>query len=104
VLAAIRQINTIAQKNHSQLLLAMTPLLREIGQPGSRDYEIVARQRLSDLVREQKIAYIDFLPIFQAIAQPKSLYLDSIHINFQGNQLVTQEIAGAVNKILIDKS
>jgi len=98
ILTAISKIHQLAKENYSQLILAMTPLLREIDESGCRDYEITARQRLNALVREQQIAYIDFLSIFQALDQPKSLYLDNIHMNSQGNQLVTQEIERAVRK------
>ncbi|MBD2693945.1 GDSL-type esterase/lipase family protein [Anabaena catenula] len=91
-LEAISKIHSFAQENNSQLLLVMTPLLREIGEPGSRDYEIVARKRLSDFTKEQQINYIDFLPKFNSIANPKALYQDHIHMNTKGNKFVSEEI------------
>jgi len=100
ILTAIRQIKALVIENHGQLLLAMTPLLREIGQPGSRDYEIVARRRLNEFVEEEQITYIDFLPIFQVVEPPKSLYLDTIHMNSQGNQLVSHEIERSLREML----
>lgn len=95
-LAAIEQIKAIAQQTNSRFLLAMTPLLREIGEPGSRDYERKARQRLSDFVQAQQIQYIDFLPIFQASQNPAGLYRDHIHLSPEGNRVVSQKIAQAL--------
>ncbi len=89
-LEAIAKIQQLSLHNESQFLLAMTPLRREISQSGSRDYEIVARQRLSDFTQAQQITYIDFLPIFQENPDPEALYKDHIHMNSQGNQLVSQ--------------
>ncbi|WP_427161065.1 SGNH/GDSL hydrolase family protein [Aliinostoc sp. HNIBRCY26] len=91
-LEAIAQIQALTQQNQSKFLLIMTPLLRELGKPGPRDYEIIARQRLQDFTQAQQIAYIDFLPIFNANTNPQGLYQDHIHLNLQGNQLVTQTI------------
>jgi GDSL-like Lipase/Acylhydrolase family len=91
-LEAIRDLQTITHENNSQFLLVMTPLLREIGKPGSRDYEIKARDRLIEFTQLQKITYIDFLPIFNSHKNPKALYHDHIHLNLQGNQFVGQEI------------
>ncbi|WP_071189279.1 SGNH/GDSL hydrolase family protein [Trichormus sp. NMC-1] len=98
-LEAISKIHSFAQENNSELLLVMTPLLREIGEPGSRDYEIVARKRLSDFTKEQQITYIDFLPKFNSIANPKALYQDHIHMNTKGNKFVSQEIEKLVLEI-----
>jgi hypothetical protein len=92
-LDAISKIQTLARQANSQFLLAMTPLLREIGQPGPRDYEIKARQRLSEFCQAQEITYIDFLPIFNSNPDPKALYHDHIHLNLQGNQLVSEAIS-----------
>ncbi|HIK07600.1 MAG TPA: SGNH/GDSL hydrolase family protein [Trichormus sp. M33_DOE_039] len=101
-LEAIAQIQTLTRQHHSQFLLVMTPLLREIGEPGPRDYEITARQRLKDFTQAQKITYIDFLPIFNATTNPQALYQDHIHLNLQGNQLVTQEIARSLDRFSIN--
>jgi lysophospholipase L1-like esterase len=91
-LAAIAKIQALTGENNSQFLLAMTPLLREIGEPGSRDYEIKARQRLTEFCQDKQITYIDFLEIFNNYPQPTALYQDNIHLNFQGNQLVSETI------------
>jgi lysophospholipase L1-like esterase len=100
ILEAIANIKTLTQNNNCQLIVAMTPLLREIGESGSRDYEVKARQRLSDFLKVNKITYIDFLPIFQAHSDPKGLYKDHIHVNSLGNKLVSQEIEKALVEIL----
>ncbi|KOP26335.1 lipolytic protein G-D-S-L family [Hapalosiphon sp. MRB220] len=99
-LEAIGKIQALTRQNNSQFLLVMTPLLREIGSPGSRDYEIKARQRLSEFAKTQKIAYIDFLPEFNTTKNPKALYHDHIHLNLQGNQLVSQVIKQKLADIL----
>ncbi|GAA6623212.1 SGNH/GDSL hydrolase family protein [Scytonema sp. NUACC26] len=97
-LEAIGKIHEFARQANSGFLLVMTPLLREIGEPGPRDYEIKSRDRLSKFCQEQKINYIDFLPVFNSTQSPKALYHDHIHLNLQGNQLINQEI----EKILVE--
>lgn len=99
-LEAISKIQALTHQSNSQLLLAMTPLLREISESGSRDYEIVARQRLGDFTNARQITYIDFLPIFQATTNPQALYKDHIHVNSQGNQLVSKVIERSLLEIL----
>ena len=91
-LEAIARIEELTRENNSKFLLLMTPLLREIGEPGPRDYEIKARQRLKNFTQAQEITYIDFLPIFNGTDNPKALYQDHIHLNLAGNKLVSQEI------------
>lgn len=91
-LAAIQEIGAIVQSSQAQLLVAMTPLKREIGTPGPKDYELTARQRLLEHTQSLNIPYIDFLPIFNAVQTPESLYRDHIHINELGNQRVSEEI------------
>jgi hypothetical protein len=95
-LDAVSKIQTFAHENNSQFLLVMTPLLRELGEPGPRDYEITARQRLKDFTQSQEMTYIDFLPIFNATNNFKALYRDHIHLSLQGNQLVSKEIEQAI--------
>lgn len=92
-LEAIAKVQTLTHQVNSQFFLVMTPLLREIGKPGSRDYEIKARERLSEFCQAQQITYLDFLPIFNSNQDPKALYHDHIHLNLQGNQLVSQVIS-----------
>ncbi|WP_414753567.1 GDSL-type esterase/lipase family protein [Anabaena sp. CCY 9910] len=95
-LDAVSKIQTFARQNNSQFLLVMTPLLRELGEPGPRDYEITARQSLKDFTQSQEMTYIDFLPIFNATNNFKALYRDHIHLSLQGNQLVSKEIEQAI--------
>jgi GDSL-like Lipase/Acylhydrolase family len=95
-LAAIGKIQAMATSANSHFLLVMTPLLREIGKPGSRDYEIKARSRLAQFTDSQQIKYIDFLPVFNSIQQPETLYRDHIHLSPQGNQIVSQAISKGI--------
>ncbi|MEH2160574.1 MAG: SGNH/GDSL hydrolase family protein [Nostoc sp.] len=89
-LEAIGKIQALTRQSNRQFLLVMTPLLREIGEPGPRDYEIKARQRLNDFTKIQQIDYIDFLPIFNSTTNPQALYHDHIHLNLQGNKFVSE--------------
>ncbi|MBD2083771.1 GDSL-type esterase/lipase family protein [Coleofasciculus sp. FACHB-542] len=98
-LKAIQEIQTIAEQKGARFLLAMTPLKRELGELGSRDYELKARVRLIDLTQNQHIAYIDFLPIFNSKEQPENLYRDHIHLSPQGNQLVNEEIGRSLSQL-----
>ncbi len=92
-LAALQQIHSFVQSQGGQLLLAMTPLLRETSAKGGpRDYEQKARQRLVDFTEREQIIYIDFLPSFNAVAEPETLYRDHIHLSPTGNQLVSKTI------------
>ena len=91
-LEAIRQIQTLIKASDAKFLLLMTPLLREIGKPGSLDYELKARERLTELTQNQEITYIDFLPIFNSTPEPETLYRDHIHLSPQGNQKVSEVI------------
>lgn len=91
-LDAVRQIHTLVQRAGGQLILGLTPLKRELGEPGPRDYEKKARQRLTDFTQAEGIPYLDFLPIFEAHPQPELLYQDHIHLNPSGNQLVSQQL------------
>lgn len=104
ILDAIRQTREIASRNTAKLILAMTPLMRELTPPGSRDYEITARKRLLEMTQKEQILYIDFLPIFQKgidITPPQDLspenvfsiqdlYRDHIHLSIKGNRLVSR--------------
>ncbi|MEC4814220.1 MAG: SGNH/GDSL hydrolase family protein [Scytonema sp. PMC 1069.18] len=99
-LEAISKIQALTHQTNTKFLLVMTPLLREIGKPGPRDYEVKARQRLNEFCQVQQITYIDFLPIFNSHQDPKALYHDHIHLNLQGNQLVKEEIERSLLEIL----
>lgn len=91
-LEAIGQIQTLSNTHNAEFVLLMTPLLREIGEPRPRDYELQARTRLSEFTKERQITYLDFLPVFQQTETPEALYRDHIHLNSQGNQKVSEAI------------
>ena len=92
-LAAILKIHRLAAQSNTRFLLVMTPLLREL-EHASRDYELVARQRLLDLTQTESLQYIDFLTVFSAeIKKPKDVYHDHIHLNLAGNKLVSDWIS-----------
>jgi lysophospholipase L1-like esterase len=92
-LEAIRQIKSMADSAAVQFLLALTPKKHEFGESGPRDWEVKARKRLAELVKTEKITYIDFLPIFNSAEELATLYRDSIHLSPQGNQLVSKTIS-----------
>ncbi|MCP2732043.1 SGNH/GDSL hydrolase family protein [Limnofasciculus baicalensis] len=92
-LEAIGKIQEIVKQTDTQFLLVMTPLLREVSNPGPRDYEIKARDRLIEFTKEQQITYIDFLPIFKETETPETLYRDHIHLSPEGNKKVTEVIS-----------
>jgi len=47
---------------------------------------------LVNFTKEQQINYLDFLPEFNSIENPQSIYQDKIHLNLQGNQFVSEII------------
>jgi GDSL-like Lipase/Acylhydrolase family len=98
-LAAIAAIAEFSQQHQAQLLVLLTPLLREIGSPGSRDYEVIARQRLQDFTQATSLDYIDCLPIFNQDREPGKLYRDHIHLSPAGNQRLSNLISKWVAKI-----
>jgi lysophospholipase L1-like esterase len=91
-LEAIRQLQRVVETAGGRLLLAMTPLKRELAADGPRDYEQVARQRLTAFAQALGLAYLDFLSLLQAIGH-ESLYFDHIHLSRQGNEWVGQTLA-----------
>ncbi|MEM6517972.1 MAG: SGNH/GDSL hydrolase family protein [Cyanobacteria bacterium P01_D01_bin.71] len=99
-LEAVRQLQHLAQQADCRLILAMTPLLREVQPPGPRDYELKARQRVQQFAEFEQILYIDFLADFQTTADSADLYRDHIHLSPQGYALVSQTLSTAVLKIL----
>ncbi|OZH55191.1 lipolytic protein G-D-S-L family, partial [Hydrocoleum sp. CS-953] len=80
-LEAIKKIQEITNQNNAKFILAMTPLLREVGEPGPRDYEIKTRERLDNFTVAENIIYLDLLPIFKSVSEPANLYRDHIHLS-----------------------
>jgi hypothetical protein len=99
-LEAIRQIQILTNAAGAEFVLAMTPLLREIGEPGPRDYEVKARTRFTEFTKDQQITYLDFLPVFNRTETPEALYRDHIHLSPQGNQKVSQVIGRSLHPLL----
>lgn len=99
-LEAVRQLKQLAQQADCRLIMAMTPLLREVQPPGPRDYELTARQRVQQFAEFEQIPYIDFLADFQAVTAPDDLYRDHIHLSPQGYALVSQALSIAIVKTL----
>jgi len=95
-LEAIRQIQHLAAAADTQLIVAMTPLKRELADSGPRDYELKARRRLRESLDQQQIPYLDFLPRFNQAETPTALYRDHIHLSPLGNQLVSEAISEAI--------
>jgi hypothetical protein len=92
-LTAIDTIHQLTQTANAVFLLMLTPLRREIGQPGPRDYERSARQRLLALTQQQMLNYVDGLATLNRCKQPDTLYRDHIHLSPTGNQLISRLIA-----------
>ncbi|KST65470.1 SGNH/GDSL hydrolase family protein [Mastigocoleus testarum] len=101
-LEAISKVKQITDNSQINFLLLMTPLLRELGEPGPRDYEIKARDHLTEFTKAQNIQYIDFLPIFNSIVDAKSLYHDHIHLNLQGNKVISRIIEEKILQLLAE--
>jgi len=99
-LETIRQIQIFVAQHHGQLLLAITPLIREINSPGSRDYEIKARQRLQEFTRKEKISFVDFLPNFNEMDNAKTIYHDHIHFNLKGNRVIAQRLGQSIQEMM----
>lgn len=95
ILEAIQAIHELSLRNNVQFLLLMTPLLREVDGK-SRNYELVARDRLYEFTRKEGISYIDLLESFKANGNAKQLYHDNIHLNAAGNEEVSQIILKAL--------
>lgn len=95
ILEAIEAIHELSLKNNVEFLLLMTPLLREVDGK-SRNYELVARERLYQLTKKEGINYIDLLEPFKANGNAKQLYHDNIHLNAAGNEEVSQIIVKAL--------
>ncbi|HEY9609734.1 MAG TPA: SGNH/GDSL hydrolase family protein [Allocoleopsis sp.] len=99
-LDAIRQIQALAAHAGAEFVLAMTPLWREIAEPGACNYELKARDRLTKLTQDEPIRYLDFLPMFNRVETPQKLYRDHIHLSPEGNQRVSEAIARSLVPLL----
>ncbi|NJN21741.1 MAG: SGNH/GDSL hydrolase family protein [Leptolyngbya sp. RL_3_1] len=99
-LTAIQQIQQRVTGADGQLILAMTPLLREVEPPGPRDYEQVARQRLQAFAAQHTITYIDFLDPFQSHNEGSRLYRDHIHLSSEGNDLVSTTLTQTLSPLI----
>jgi hypothetical protein len=99
-LQAVGEIQTLVKAAEAEFLLAMTPLLREIGEPGPHDYELKARERLTEFTENQQITYLDFLPVLSVVQTPEALYRDHIHLNLQGSQKVSEAIGRSLQALL----
>ena len=95
-LAAVAAVHQQVTAAGGQLVLVLTPLKREVLPPGPRDYELTARQRVSDWVNDHDIPYVNFLGDFQAVDDPETLYRDHIHLSPTGNQQVKDQLLEAV--------
>ncbi|MGG6241712.1 GDSL-type esterase/lipase family protein [Nodosilinea sp. AN01ver1] len=96
-LEAIRQLKQVVEAAGGQLAIAMTPLRRELD-GGPRDYEQVARQRLTAFAQAEGIPYLDFLPQLQQ-TRYEALYFDHIHLSAEGNRWVGQALAEFVAEV-----
>ncbi|HEY9738400.1 MAG TPA: SGNH/GDSL hydrolase family protein, partial [Trichocoleus sp.] len=101
-LEALRQIKLRAEAAQGRLLLAMTPLRRELEPDGPRDYELRARQRLVQFTQAEQIPYLDLLPIFQQSPAFADLYRDHIHLSSLGNQLLSAQLTELIISALTD--
>ncbi len=89
-LEAIGQICAELEARQVRLMIFLTPLKRELGEPGPRPYEWEARRRLEAYLEDYSATYIDVLPIFNGLKSPENLYRDSIHLNASGNHILTE--------------
>jgi lysophospholipase L1-like esterase len=99
-LEAIRQLRRLTDQANCQLIVAMTPLLREVVPPGPRDYELEARDRVLRFMETEQIFYIDFLMPFKNAPKTEALFRDHIHLSPLGYELVNQTFSEAVQSML----
>lgn len=100
-LAALTQLHHMTQTAGIPLVLALTPLRRELAQEsGPRPYELEARQRLIQWVDSSGVPFVDLLPRFNGEPDPLILYRDHIHLSPQGDRLLSQTLAHQVALIL----
>ena len=89
-LQAISQICAEMEAQGVRLMIFLTPLKRELGEPGPRPYERDARHRLDESLKDYSATYIDVLPIFNGLKNSEEFYRDSIHFNASGNYILTE--------------
>ncbi|MGD1940574.1 MAG: SGNH/GDSL hydrolase family protein [Leptolyngbyaceae cyanobacterium] len=97
-LEAVRQLHRITEQSDARLIVAMTPLLREVVPPGPRDYELKARQRVIQFADLEIIFYVDFLADFQNAPEPEALYRDHIHLSPEGYALTSKALSLAIQQ------
>lgn len=97
-LEAVRQLHRITEQSDTRLIVAMTPLLREVVPPGPRDYELKARQRVIQFADRENIFYVDFLADFQNAPEPEALYRDHIHLSPEGYALTSKALSLAIQQ------
>ncbi len=102
-LAAIAQIRDLARGQRAALVVAITPLVREVQGQG-RDYEARARDRLAAFVAQEKIEFLDVLPAWRERPNRSALFRDSIHLSELGSGLVSRAIADRVAAVLAARS
>ncbi|NEO55503.1 MAG: SGNH/GDSL hydrolase family protein [Okeania sp. SIO3B5] len=95
-LVAIKKIHELANQKSAKFILVMTPLLREVDEPGPRDYEIKTRKRLEEFTQAENILFLDLLPIFKSVSEPDSLYRDHIHLSPEGNLVISEVISKSI--------
>lgn len=100
-LEAMRQLRRLTDQSNCQLIVAMTPLRREVVPPGARDYELQARDRVSQFMETEQIFYIDFLTSFKTAPDPEALFRDHIHLSPPGYALLSQTLSEAIQTILV---
>ncbi len=99
-LDAIRQLQHITHVSDCRLMVALTPLRREVTAPGPRDYELQARDRVQQWMSAEDILYIDFLDPFKSVTEPQALYRDHIHLSPAGNALVSQTLSDMAQSVI----
>lgn len=99
-LKAIKQMQTIANESQAQFIIAVTPLLREMDAEKFREQDQRGKNRLKRWAKEQNIEVIDCLEQFRSFDDPETLYRDHIHLSPQGDQLLADILAQAIENTL----
>lgn len=99
-LEAIGQLCDALQAQNVEVLVLLTPLKRELGEPGPRPYEQKARERLANYLKERSVHYVDVLFTLNGLDNPGTLYRDTIHFNASGNHILTELLRLRLHKTL----